>query len=545
MAKNEWWRGAVVYQIYPRSFLDTDGDGVGDLNGIIEKLDYIESLGVDAVWISPFFKSPMKDYGYDVSDYRDIDPLFGTLEDCDRLIEEAHKRNLKLIFDLVLSHTSDQHVWFKESRQSRDNHKADWYVWADPKPDGSPPNNWLSFFGGPSWTYDVRRGQYYLNNFLPEQPDLNLWNPEVQDALIEATRFWLDRGIDGLRLDAIMCYFHGQDLKDNPVNANPAPSRFNVDFPTPHSMQDHVNDHIIPPGIEFSEKLRTLLNEYDDRMAVAEVGGDDGIMLSIRYTEDEKKLHTAYHFGLLAHDPLTPEFVRNNIVEFETKGKGSFSWPSWAFSNHDVVRAQTRWGLHDHEHSPEFAKFLIALLCSLRGTPFIYQGEELGLPDAHIDADRIQDPWGKFLYPLWQGRDGCRTPMPWDGDRPHAGFSISDDTWLPVDRRHFPLSVKQQRQDSNSTLNFTREFLKWRKDHTALIDGEIDFVDMHDSNILAMTRINDDQKLFCIYNFSADTVIADMSEIETETMAFSSSSVRLDNKELILPAFGFSFFTMK
>lgn len=544
MANAEWWRGAVVYQIYPRSFLDTNGDGIGDLNGIIEKLDYIQSLGVDALWISPFFKSPMKDYGYDVSDYRDIDPLFGTLEDCDRLIEESHKRNIKLIFDLVLSHTSDQHVWFKESRQSRDNEKADWYVWADPKPDGSPPNNWLSFFGGSSWTYDVRRGQYYLNNFLPEQPDLNLWNPEVQEALIDATRFWLDRGIDGLRLDAIMCYFHGKDLKDNPVNENPAPSRFNVDFPTPHSMQDHVNDHIIPPGITFSEKLRGLLDEYEGRMAVAEVGGDDGIKLSIRYTEDEKKLHTAYHFGLLAHDPLTPQFVRQNIEEFESKGNGTQSWPSWAFSNHDVVRAQSRWGLHAHEHNHSFSKFLIALLCSLRGTPFIYQGEELGLPDAHIDADRIQDPWGKFLYPLWQGRDGCRTPMPWDGDRHNAGFTAADDTWLPVDRRHYPLSVKQQRADEDSALNFTKDYLHWRKQQPALITGLIEFVDMPNENMLGFIRKHDDQKLLCIFNFSGDTIITHLKDMKDKSLDYGSRGTRIDNDELILPGFGFGYWTI-
>lgn len=549
MSDQDWWRGAVIYQIYPRSYMDTDGDGVGDLPGITKKLDYIASLGVDAIWISPFFQSPMKDYGYDVSDYNKVDPIFGTNEDFEKLLDEAHKRGIKIIVDMVLSHTSDQHEWFKESRKSRDNPKSDWYVWADPKPDGSAPNNWQSFFGGPSWRYETRRGQYYLHNFVPEQPDLNLWNPDVQDALLEAMRYWLERGVDGIRLDAIMCYFHSQGLEDNPPAADPQPIASNVDFPTPHSMQKHIHDHVTAPGVEFSKRIRALLDEYDARMAVAEVGGDDGIGLAIDYTGSPDKLQTAYNFNLLAHDPLTPDFIRRNISDFEERGTGS--WPSWAFSNHDVVRPTTRWGHEEHERNPAYAQMLIALLLGLRCTAFMYQGEELGLPEAHIAYEQIQDPWGKYLYPEWQGRDGCRTPMVWDDMEPHAGFSSGESTWLPLDPRHPPLAVSHQDQDPHSTLNMTRALIKWRKQHPAMIKGSINFTDpaVLDKTVLSFVRAYDGQKILCVYNMGdaaqTITIQADAPPKSGGVTLGSNENLKIENGNLALPAFGFAFIELE
>ena len=483
--KDEWWRGAVIYQIYPRSFKDNNGDGIGDLAGIAEKLDYVASLGVDAVWISPFFKSPMKDYGYDVSDYRDVDPMFGTLDDFRVLLEKAHRLKIKVILDLVLSHTSDQHHWFQESRQSRTNPKADWYVWADPKPDGSPPNNWQAFFGGPSWTYDVRRGQYYMHNFLSSQPDLNMHNPEVQDAALNIFRFWMDFGVDGFRLDVANCYMHDRMLRDNPVAPEPAPQFFNVAFPTPFTMQKHTHDFSQPENLQFIKRIRSTLDEYKDRMAVAEIAFCENTeQVSLDYTFGDKHLHTAYSFMLISGNKPSASYIRDSVQKLMDLGDDG--WPSWAFSNHDVVRVMSRWG-NAVGNDPRLARTLIALLGSLRGTVFMYQGEELGLPDADIPYDRIQDPWGKFLYPLWQGRDGCRTPMPWADDY-IGGFSHAQDSWLPVPESHKLMNVAAQEEDPHSTLNFARRFIAWRKQQKELQTGDMKFIDTGRDDLLSYMR---------------------------------------------------------
>lgn len=502
-APSEWWRGAVIYQIYPRSFLDTDGNGIGDIKGITGKLDYVASLGVDAIWLSPFFKSPMKDYGYDVADYCDVDPLFGTLADFKTMLDKAHSLNMKIIIDLVLSHTSDEHPWFTESRSSRTNPKSDWYVWADPQPDGSPPTNWQSVFGGSSWSFDIRRGQYYLHNFLQEQPDLNLHNPDVETALFKAMEFWLDMGVDGFRLDAAAHYFHKQDLKDNPPNPNPAPSSFNIAFPTPFTMQLHENDISLPHTIAFMKKVRTLLDRYDDRMAVAEIGGDDGILLAAQFTDGPAMLHTAYNFSLISGDKASAAKIRDTLEYFHSLPyKG---WPSWAFSNHDVVRVASRWhpDKTGYNHDDRLSKTLIALLGCLQGSVFLYQGEELGLPEATLTFEQIQDPWGKFLYPAWQGRDGCRTPMPWDSKAPHAGFGTAT-PWLPIPAEHLHLSVNVQEKDPDSALNFTRRFMAWRKEQPALRGSDIQFLDTDTDNLLAFTRTEGAQTILCVFNF-ADT----------------------------------------
>ena len=335
-AKDDWWRGAVIYQIYPRSFRDTNGDGIGDLKGIVEGLDYIAELGVDGIWISPFFTSPMKDFGYDVADYRGVDPSFGTFEDFDAVIAKAHALGLKVIIDQVYSHTSDEHAWFRESRQDRENARADWYVWADPKPDGSPPSNWQSVFGGSAWQWDGPRRQYYLHNFLACQPDLNVHNRDVQDALLDVARFWLDRGVDGFRLDALNFSMHDPQLRDNP------PSGVPMDEVTrPFDMQDKVFNQSHADIPAFLERICGVMDEYDARFTVAEVGGPEPLAEMKAFTQGGKRLDSAYNFDFLYAPDLTAERVRKSLANWDqTPGEG---WPSWAFSNHDAPRAVTRW----------------------------------------------------------------------------------------------------------------------------------------------------------------------------------------------------------
>ena len=328
-AQKDWWRGAVIYQIYPRSYRDSNGDGIGDLPGITAQLPYVASLGVDGIWLSPFFKSPMKDFGYDVSDYKAVDPLFGRLEDFEQLLKRAHELGLKIIIDQVLNHTSDQHVWFQESRMSRDNPKADWYVWADPKPDGTPPNNWQAVFGGPSWHYEARRGQYYLHNFLPEQPDLNLRNPMVREAVFDECRFWLDMGVDGFRLDTSNYFFHDGVLRDNPPNPKPFSINAVLAHPVPFTMQLHTYDKSRPDNVEILQEMRALVDRYADRMTVGEVGDETmGMELSARYTGDGDKLHTCYNFDLLGGEGPSAQRIRAALESFDSF-KVAGSWPSW------------------------------------------------------------------------------------------------------------------------------------------------------------------------------------------------------------------------
>lgn len=498
-ALNEWWRGAVIYQIYPRSYQDSNDDGVGDLRGITQRLDYLSELGVDGIWISPFFKSPMKDFGYDVSDYRDIDPLFGTMDDFRKLLDRAHALGIKIIVDLVMSHTSEEHPWFEESRKTRDNPKADWYIWADPKPDGTPPNNWQASFGGPAWTYNAWRGQYYMHNFLPEQPDLNYHNPDVVNAVLDTFKFWLDFGVDGFRLDTVNYYLHDARLWDNPPQKDFSKITYNLDFPTPYLMQEHRYDKTQMGNIANIQKIRALCDQYDDRMTVGEIGDElYGVEVSAQYTDGPDKLHTAYNFSLMAGETRSAAHIRKSVEAFEQAGPQS--WVSWAFSNHDVIRSATRWS-REGKTDPAISKMLIAILASLRGTAFIYQGDELGLPEAHIPFDRIQDPWGKYLYPKWQGRDGCRSPMPWD-DSKNAGFTKKGEPWLPIPDGHKPLSVKKQLRDPQSVLRMTKALLKWRKDHPVLRNGTIKFINGQDDDVLAFERDNGQAAILCLFNIS-------------------------------------------
>jgi len=459
-----WWKGAVIYQIYPRSFQDSNGDGVGDLPGIVSRLDHVAGLGVDGIWLSPVFTSPMKDFGYDVADYCGIDPLFGTLADFDALVAGCHARGLKLIIDQVYSHTSDVHPWFTESRASRDNPKADWYVWADPKPDGTPPNNWLAVFGGPAWTWDGRRRQYYLHNFLTSQPDLNLHNREVQDAILAVARFWLDRGVDGFRLDVADFYTHDRSLADNPpAEAGPRDR--------PWQFQRHLHNIDQPETLAFVERLRAVTDAHADRMMVAELASDQSLRCMVDYTRGDRRFHTAYSFVFLGAK-FGATFVREQVQKMAARGPDA--WPSWAFSNHDVIRSASRWGAG---RPPRYLKMLIALLTTLRGTAFLYQGEELGLPQAEVPFDRLVDPEGIALWPNNQGRDGCRTPMPWTADGPQAGFSTVE-PWLPVAAPHRPLAVDQQTEDPDSVLGFTRRWLAWRRSVPWLGAAPMTFLDL-------------------------------------------------------------------
>lgn len=490
----DWWRGAVIYQVYPRSFADSNGDGVGDLAGITNHLDHIASLGVDAVWLSPFFTSPMKDFGYDVADYCDVDPVFGTLADFDRLIARAHALGLKIITDLVLAHTSDQHDWFMDSRQSRSADKADWYVWADARDDGSPPSNWQSVFAGPAWTWDARRGQYYMHNFLPEQPQLNLHKGQVQEALLDVARFWLDRGVDGFRFDAINFAMHDPALTDNPPAPPGKRSR-------PFDFQTHLHNQSQPQIPAFLARVRALMDQYPGRFSVAEVVGEAAEPEMQAFTADDRHLNSAYGFAYLYADALTPELVRRADAAWD--GAPGQGWPSWAFSNHDAPRAVSRWA---EDRDPDrFARMAMLLLMALRGNVFVYQGEELGLPQAEVPFDRLVDPEAIANWPETLGRDGARTPMPWRADAPYAGFSTAE-PWLPVDPRHPPLAVDRQGADPASMLTLTRRLIALRKREPALRLGSLRFLDAP-APLLAFERAHGGDTLTCVFNLGHETAV--------------------------------------
>jgi alpha-glucosidase len=484
----EWWRGATVYQIYPRSFADSNGDGIGDLPGITAHLEHVASLGVEAIWLSPFYRSPMKDFGYDISDFHDVDPIFGTLADFDRLVMRAHELGLKVIVDQVYAHTSDQHPWFQESRSNRDNARADWFVWENAKDDGSPPSNWQSVFGGSAWAWDARRCQYYLHNFLTEQPALNVHRRDVQDALLDCARFWLDRGVDGFRLDAIAYAMHDPLLRDNPPAAATRLRTRSIDFQQP------IYNKSRPEVIGFIERIRALTNTYGEVFTVAEVGGEDCEHDMKQYTAGPSRFNTAYGFNFLYANTLTPALVRN-ALEAWPEGPDA-SWPSWAFSNHDAPRAISRWS--SAEDLARCAQLSMLLLVSLRGNLFLYQGEELGLPQAAIGFSELQDPEAIANWPLTLGRDGARTPMPWRAEELHAGFTTGR-PWLPVGDGHARLAVDVQGRDRQSQLAITQRLLALRNGSTALRTGGLNVLEATDS-VLAFERTAPGERLLCVFN---------------------------------------------
>jgi len=529
----DWWRGAVIYQIYPRSYQDSNGDGIGDIKGIIKRLPYVASLGVDAIWLSPFFTSPMLDFGYDVSDYCDVDPMFGNLADFDALMVEAHRLGIKVMIDLVLSHTSDQHSWFVQSRKDNSNAKKDWYVWADAKQgdnlsdEEKLPSNWLSIFGGNAWQWDETRQQYYLHNFLTSQPDLNFHNQEVQDALLNVARFWLDRKVDGFRLDTINFYFHDQQLRDNPFlppelrNATIAPEV------NPYNHQEHLYDKNRPENIAFLKRLRATMDEYPNIAAVGEVGdAQRGMEIMTQYTAGDDLMHMCYAFDFLSPETLDAKRFCDVIERFSSHSVDS--WSCWAYSNHDVVRHASRWQLNASAQ-----KAMTAVLLSLQGSVCLYQGEELGLGEADVAFEDLQDPYGKEFWPKFKGRDGCRTPMVWSDNETNAGFSDAK-PWLPVAKDQQAIAVSVQEGDDQSSLASYRKLLAFRKTLPSLVQG--DLVDLGATGeVLHFVRVLADERVLCAFNLSDQTQtisVAPAGELEAITGLGFQYQLNADQLEL-------------
>lgn len=525
MADEPWWRGAVIYQIYPRSFFDSDGDGTGDLKGVTAKLDYVASLGVDAAWLSPFFRSPMKDFGYDVSDYCDVDPTFGTLADFDLLLARAHELGLKLIIDQVYSHTSNQHPWFLEASAAAHNDKTDWYIWADAKPDGTPPNNWQGNFGGPAWTWHPMRRKYYMHNFLAEQPDLNFHHEPVRAELLKIAQFWLDRGVDGFRLDVVNYYFQDAQLRDNP------PIHHDFVAPRTYEFQWHIFDKSRPETLGFVSDLRALTDRYPDKMMVGEIGDDDDLARQREYTDGANRLHTAYSFHLLNSHSATPGLFSSALAAWQ----GATGWPSWSLGNHDVPRFPSRFG----GDNPPRAQIngLLAALFSLRGTIFVYQGDELGLPQANVPLEQIKDPYALAMYVGDAFRDGARTPMPWSDSEPMAGFTTGNSTWLPIDPHHPHFAPSVQERDPDSHLAITRRLIALRKAHPALRVGDTETLDAP-ANVLAILRSHGGDRIFCVFNLGNAQARFTHDALAGGVVLSTGLAANLDGPSLELPPYG-------
>lgn len=477
-----WWQSGVIYELYPRSFQDTNGDGIGDLEGIRRRLDYLAWLGIDAVWITPIYRSPMADGGYDISDYRDIDPIFGTREDFDRLLTEAHARGLKVILDFVPNHTSDQHAWFVESRSSRDNPRRNWYLWRDPAPDGGPPNNWRSNFGGSGWEFDATTGQYYYHAFLKEQPDLNWRNPDVRKAMYEILRYWLDRGVDGFRVDVLWLLIKDDEFRDNPPNPAWQPDQPDID----RLLQRYSADR--PEVHDVVAEIRSVLDAYPDRVFIGEVYLPIERLVSY-YGRDMKGAHLPFNFQLI-FAAWTAADVTRIIREYEAAVPRGGT-PSWVLSNHDQKRVATRLGASE-------ARVGAMLLLTLRGTPTIYYGDELGLTDVSIPPDRVQDRWEKNEPGFSRGRDPARTPMPWDA-APNAGFTTGT-PWLPLNPDYQSRNVAALSADPRSILNLHRRLIELRRHHPALRLGGLAIVDAP-SGLLAFERSHADNRLLIVLSF--------------------------------------------
>jgi alpha-glucosidase len=480
-----WWKRGIIYQVYPRSFQDSNDDGVGDLNGIIRRLDYLAWLGVDAIWISPIYPSPMADFGYDISDYCGIDAVFGSLHDFDRLLSEAHLRTLKIVLDFVPNHTSDRHPWFVESRSSKFSEKRSWYIWRDPGPDGGPPNNWVSQFGGPAWTFDTATGQYYLHSFLREQPDLNWRNADVREAMFNVMRFWLDRGADGFRVDVLWLLLKDDEFRDNPANPayragqpdiNRTISVFNADRPEIH---------------ELVAQMRAELDRYEGRVLIGEIYLPFDRLVTY-YGKNLSGAQLPFNFALI-HSPWSANAVAKLVAEYE-KALPSGGWPNWVLGNHDQPRIAARVG-------PRQARIAAMLLLTLRGTPTMYYGDEIGLPRVDVPFELAQDPWEKNEPGLGIGRDPWRTPMQWDAS-PNAGFSTSR-PWLPLDPDYRSRNVSTLGNDLRSILTLYRRLIGIRKHHPALSIGDARIVRC-DHDVLVFERHHSDERVAILLNFGRD-----------------------------------------
>jgi oligo-1,6-glucosidase/alpha-glucosidase len=483
LASAPWWQRGTVYQVYPRSFQDSDGDGVGDLRGIERRLDYIASLGVDAIWLSPIFPSPMADFVYDVADYCDVEPVFGDLVAFDSLLAAAHARSLKLLLDFVPNHSSDRHRWFLDSRASRDNPKRDWYIWRDPAPDGGPPNNWTSDFGGSSWTFDEATGQYYLHAFLKEQPDLNWRNPDLRTAMVDVLRFWLDRGVDGFRIDVLWHIIKAAELPDNPLNPAYGPHLGGRD----RLLQVHSTDQ--PEAHVIAAEFRALADTYDDRVLIGEIFLPDDRLARWHGTPERPEVHLPFNFHLI-ESPWDAGVLARTIANYEAS-LPIWGWPNWVIGSHDAARIAARLGEAQ-------ARVAAVLLLTLRGTPTLYQGDELGIGEVAIPADRIRDPRELREPGLGLGRDRSRTPMPWDAS-PNAGFSTGE-PWLPLGDDWRTRNVEVQAGDPSSMLTFYRALLRQRRASAALSIGSIELLETEDE-VLAYERGHGDERLLVALNF--------------------------------------------
>ncbi|WP_029007343.1 alpha-amylase family glycosyl hydrolase [Azospirillum halopraeferens] len=482
-----WLRGAALYQIYPLSFLDADGDGWGDLEGVLSGLDHIASLGVDGVWICPFYPSPLADFGYDVADHRDVDRRMGNLATFDRVLEAAHARGLKVIIDLVLGHTSDEHPWFRASRRSRSGPLADRYVWADPAPDGMPPNNWLSVFGGSAWTWEPRRRQYYLHHFLSSQPSLNLHDAACLQEMLDTAAFWLERGVDGFRIDAVDFFAHDPELRPNPAlgwQGEPPVKLF--------GLQRHVHDMMHPTIRTVLERLRAVADRYEGRVLLGELSSQPGGSQRIaRYTAPGG-LHAAYTLGV-AKQPFGARPFAEALTGVDDPGA-----ICWSLSNHDVERAISRW-LPDGADPERFNALLAALFCALPGTVCLYQGEELALPRATLAQAELRDPFGKTYWPEFQGRDGSRTPLPWRADADHCGFTAASAPWLPVPAAHRAHAIDRLDARPDGPLAVWRTTLALRRAHPALRHGAVAAVEAEGA-VLAFERVAEGERVLAVIN---------------------------------------------
>lgn len=491
-AAPDWWKRAVYYEIYPRSFLDTNGDGIGDLNGITAKLDYLADLGIDAIWITPFYPSPQVDFGYDVSDYKMVDPQFGTLADFDRLLAEAHKRHIKIIGDFVINHTSDQHPYFIESRSSRDNPKRDWYIWRDAKRNGDPPSNWSSYFGPKAWTFDDRTKQFYYHAFYPQQPDLNWRNPQVERAMFDAVRFWLHRGVDGFRVDAIDGLLEDPAMRDNPVTT------VLRDGSTTEYEQERKYTQALPGNFEKFRHLRSVAAEFGpDRVLIGETYPKNVGDLRAYYGKRDDAFQLPFNFFLMRADKLDAATFRRLVGETEKVLRGRPT--TYVLSNHDNPRAFDKFG--DGRHDDDIAKLLDLMLLTLRGTPFFYYGEEIGMKTTEpTRLEDVRDPVGKVYWPKNKGRDGERTPMQWTSGR-NAGFSSAETTWLPVPPSAATRNAETMSTDSNSVLSFFRRASHLRRSSPALLDGTYSAIG-NDPNVFVYRRSAPGQTMVIALNMS-------------------------------------------
>ena len=481
-----WWQTGVIYQIYPRSFMDSNGDGVGDLPGITDKLDYLRWLGVDAIWLSPMYPSPMADFGYDITNYTDVHSLFGTLHDLDTLLHQAHQRNLKLILDFVPNHTSDEHPWFQQSRESRTNEKHDWYIWRDPAPDGGPPNNWLSRFNGSAWQFDERTGQYYLHLYDVKQPDLNWRHPQVRQEMYNVMRFWLDRGVDGFRVDALEVLLKDEQFRNNPLNPRWKPG----DLPHTRLLETYVVDQ---PGMhDIMHEMRTLVNSYDGRVLIGELYLPLERLMPY-YGAQLDEIHLPFNFLFVNMPTWETHAVRQAVEDYEA-ALPEGAWPNWVLGNHDRSRIATRIGR-------EQARLAQMLLLTLRGTPTCYYGDELGMQDIHVPKELMHDPMGKE-HPE-KSRDPVRSPMQWD-ERANAGFSPAGvTTWLPIANDYRTFNVASEQHDAHSFLALTRALLDIRRVHAALTLGVYRSVEQENVTCFVYLRQYADQHCLVVLNFSA------------------------------------------